>query len=128
MVINNEFNKLQINEVIDRDANGNVLKRSLMLNIRCNDVKEADSLYRQLKEKFNGNAVSKDDSDSGATGNPENSKIPMCACGRPMILRNGRNGAFYGCSGYPQCRMTRELRELAEMSVEEAPLEEIQVS
>jgi len=128
MVINNEFNKLQINETIDRDANGNVLKRSLMLNIRCNDVQEADTLYRQLKGKINGSAVAKNDSGNGVAGNPEKGKIPMCMCGRPMILRNGRNGAFYGCSGYPQCQMIRELRELAEMSVEETPLEEIQVS
>ena len=128
MDINNEFNKLQINETIDRDASGNVLKRSLMLNIRCNDVQEADTLYRQLKERLNGNGVAKDDMGNGVAGNPENSKIPMCQCGRPMMLRNGRNGAFYGCSGYPQCRMTRELRELAEMSVEEPQLAEIQVS
>jgi len=25
-------------------------------------------------------------------------------CGRPMILREGRYGAFLGCSGYPECK------------------------
>ena len=68
MVINNEFNKLQINEVIDKDANGNVLKRSLMLNIRCNDVEEADDLYRQLKTKFNGSAASQNGGKNGTSG------------------------------------------------------------
>src|SRR5262249_44017738 len=25
-------------------------------------------------------------------------------CGRPMLLRKGRFGEFYGCSGYPECK------------------------
>ena len=27
-------------------------------------------------------------------------------CGAPMFLRNGKNGAFWGCSNYPDCKMT----------------------
>ncbi|HQB29628.1 MAG TPA: type I DNA topoisomerase [Syntrophales bacterium] len=30
-------------------------------------------------------------------------------CGRPMILRSGRYGAFLGCSGYPECKTIRPL-------------------
>ena len=30
-------------------------------------------------------------------------------CGLPMILRQGRYGAFLACSGYPKCRSTRSL-------------------
>lgn len=117
MVINNEFNKLQINEVIDRDASGNIVKRSLMLNIRCNDVQEADQLYRQLKAKINSaTAVKRNDS---------NGNVPICACGRQMVLRQGRNGQFYGCAGYPKCRLTRELSEFVQN--DETELEEVQV-
>ena len=95
-----------------------------MLNIRCNDVQEADHLYRQLKAKFNGDMIAK----NGNAAEKMNGNTPMCECGRPMILRNGRKGSFYGCSGYPQCRRTRELNELAEMaSMEGAQLEEIQI-
>jgi hypothetical protein len=32
-------------------------------------------------------------------------------CGKPMVVRNGKNGKFYGCSGYPQCRHTRNIDE-----------------
>lgn len=28
------------------------------------------------------------------------------ACGKPMKLRQGARGPFYGCTGYPQCRNT----------------------
>ena len=27
-------------------------------------------------------------------------------CGAPMFLRNGKNGSFWGCSNYPDCKMT----------------------
>lgn len=27
-------------------------------------------------------------------------------CGRAMVRRNGRNGVFWGCSGYPECTTT----------------------
>jgi DNA topoisomerase-1 len=28
-------------------------------------------------------------------------------CGRPMVMKKGRFGVFYACSGYPECRNTR---------------------
>ena len=30
-------------------------------------------------------------------------------CGRPMVVKWGRNGRFLACSGYPECRSTRPL-------------------
>lgn len=30
-------------------------------------------------------------------------------CGRPMIIRWGRNGRFLACSGYPECKSTKPL-------------------
>lgn len=32
------------------------------------------------------------------------------ACGGVLVLRKGRFGMFYGCSGYPSCRFTRNVR------------------
>ena len=29
-------------------------------------------------------------------------------CGRPMVIKWGRNGHFLACSGYPECRNTKE--------------------
>lgn len=28
-------------------------------------------------------------------------------CKSPLVLRNGKNGEFWGCSGYPKCRYTK---------------------
>jgi DNA topoisomerase-1 len=30
-------------------------------------------------------------------------------CGRPMVLKRGRFGTFYACSGYPDCKTTRRI-------------------
>jgi len=32
-------------------------------------------------------------------------------CGKPLIIRWGRNGKFIGCSGYPDCRYTSPLEK-----------------
>ena len=30
-------------------------------------------------------------------------------CGKKLVERNGKNGAFMGCSGYPKCRFTKSI-------------------
>lgn len=43
-----------------------------------------------------------------ASAAPSPHEPPACPrCNRRMIRRNGPHGAFYGCSGYPDCRETR---------------------
>ena len=39
------------------------------------------------------------------------SDIACDKCGRPMVVRWGRNGQFLACSGYPECKNTRPLEE-----------------
>jgi hypothetical protein len=34
---------------------------------------------------------------------------PKCECGSPMVLRKGKNGEFYGCASFPNCRNTRKV-------------------
>ena len=112
--INHDFNRIQINESTDKDSNGNVLRRSLMINVRADSVKEADELYRDLKQVFNGNSVTINDNEKN------NGKDPICPnCGSPMIFRRGRNGNFYGCSRYPACRTTRQPDEVEVIEDEE---------
>lgn len=44
-------------------------------------------------------------------------------CGRELLIRLGKNGAFLGCSGYPECRVTREFDRDAKgkVAVRESP-------
>ena len=39
-----------------------------------------------------------------------NNKTVLCPkCNKPMVLRHGKYGLFYGCSDYPHCRGTRSV-------------------
>lgn len=42
-------------------------------------------------------------------------------CGKPVILRLGRNGKFYGCSGYPDCKYTAPASDKEKSEMEAAP-------
>jgi DNA topoisomerase-1 len=53
-----------------------------------------------------------------SVGSRGSNSTPTCECGKPMILRQGRNGAFYECSSFPQCRKTKKLDEMTEAEVE----------
>ena len=44
--------------------------------------------------------------DGKKSSNKSSVKCPRC--GAPMLLRNGKNGAFWGCSNYPECRFTAD--------------------
>lgn len=38
-------------------------------------------------------------------------------CGSPMVLKNGRNGGFYACSKYPECKNTKSLFEEKKVAI-----------
>ncbi|MDD5626006.1 MAG: topoisomerase DNA-binding C4 zinc finger domain-containing protein [Patescibacteria group bacterium] len=101
--MNNDFNKVQINENIEKMADGKIIKSSLMINIRADSVKEATDLFKELKEKLNASTDSLD----VAKPKPKE-EGPICDCGAEMILRhNGKkNSFFWGCPHYPECRNT----------------------
>ncbi len=39
-------------------------------------------------------------------------------CGKPMVIRWGRNGFFLACSGYPECRNTKEFERNTDGSIQ----------
>ncbi len=45
-------------------------------------------------------------------------------CKKPMIIKWGRNGRFLACSGYPDCRNTKEIEE-SPATVSDAAIEDI---
>lgn len=46
-------------------------------------------------------------------------------CGKPMLIRFGKNGSFLGCSGWPDCRNTREFSRDEHGHVSAAPAEDV---
>jgi DNA topoisomerase I len=66
---------------------------------------------------------------NGGSGEPENTQqeeISCEKCGKPMVLKRGRFGAFMACSGYPDCRNTKKIVKSAENITvkQDIPLEE----
>src|SRR6266404_4692550 len=43
-------------------------------------------------------------------------------CGRPMVLKKGRFGQFFACSGYPDCKTTKQIG--GEQKKSDVPLDE----
>ncbi len=41
----------------------------------------------------------------------EATEVTCEVCGRPMVIKWGRNGRFLACSGYPECKNTKPLEE-----------------
>lgn len=58
----------------------------------------------------------------GAEGKSEETEVPPCElCGREMALKKGRFGAFYGCTGYPECKNIRKIDKKSGATVAVAP-------
>jgi DNA topoisomerase-1 len=48
--------------------------------------------------------------DLDKTGLTEQDEQEYCEnCGRPMVLKKGRFGQFFACSGYPDCKTTKQI-------------------
>lgn len=57
---------------------------------------------REVKEKNNINNYE----------NVSVKKRHVCAkCGALMVLRDGKNGQFYGCTNFPKCKYTENYKE-----------------
>src|ERR1700735_1448569 len=53
----------------------------------------------------------------------EQDAVEYCEnCGRPMVLKKGRFGQFYACSGYPDCKTTKQIG--GEQKPQDVPLDE----
>lgn len=122
---NGDFNKIQINFTQDKTADGKIIKEGMMINIREDSVSKAYALYRELLRKIeNGEEEPKKKikkEKDGVKKEPEGIKTPICDCGNPMILRNGKWGSFYSCATYPLCRLTKPYPE---KKVEEIPCDQ----
>src|SRR5689334_18915123 len=52
-------------------------------------------------------------------------EIEACElCGKPMQLKRGRFGPFYGCSGYPECKNIRKISKSGKVNAPPVPIDE----
>lgn len=68
--------------------------------------KEAlDEFYKKFKKELR--LAERDMEDLKGEGVPTEETCEKC--GKPMVIRMGRNGPFLACTGYPECEGTRDL-------------------
>ena len=68
--------------------------------------KEAlDEFYKKFKKDLR--VAEREMADLKGEGVPSDEKCEKC--GKPMVIRLGRNGQFLACTGYPDCDGTRDL-------------------
>jgi DNA topoisomerase I len=64
-----------------------------------------DEFYKKFKKDLR--LAEREMDDIKGEGIPTDEKCEKC--GRPMVIRLGRNGKFLACTGYPECDGTRDL-------------------
>ena len=68
--------------------------------------KQIDGIYETLKAAAS-RTVSSREHVKGIKENQKKIDKGICPrCNGKLVLRNGRNGEFYGCSNYPNCKFT----------------------
>lgn len=71
-------------------------------------VDEMNAIYKKILEFKKNPLVTETDHVVSIYKMKENLKNNICPrCGKPLVLRKGRFGNFYGCSGYPQCKFIK---------------------
>lgn len=75
--------------------------------------------YPECKNTREVGSGAKSDDTNGSDGEEAEATIPPCElCGREMVLKKGRFGPFYGCTGYPDCN---NIRKIAKGDAKPAP-------
>lgn len=62
-----------------------------------------------------------DPSSENADGEKTEEVAPCDLCGKDMALKRGRFGAFYGCTGYPECKNIRKIDKKSGETIKAPP-------
>ncbi len=64
-----------------------------------------DEFYKKFKKDLR--IAEREMEDLKGEGRPSDEKCEKC--GKPMVIRLGRNGQFFACTGYPDCDGTKDM-------------------
>ncbi len=78
-------------------------------------------ILKLFYEPFHRNIEQKTETLSREALTTEATNLTCPQCGKPVILRLGRHGKFYGCSGYPECSYTAPHGEEEKAAAAAAP-------
>ena len=87
---------------------GNIRRRYRQQTKDIFSIEEMNSIYAMLLEFKNNPQVSTKEHVQAIQQMKANIDKNICPrCGKPLLIRKGQYGNFYGCSGYPQCKFKK---------------------
>ena len=87
---------------------GNIRKRYKEQTKEIFSLEEMNSIYATLLEYKNNPPVTNKEHVQEIKQMKSNIQNNICPrCGKPLLLRQGKHGEFYACSGYPKCRFIK---------------------
>ncbi len=76
----------------------------------CLSVKKMEEYYNKLLELKITSSISKEEHIANIYKKQEQLQNGICPrCGGKLVVRNGKNGSFFGCSNYPNCKFTKNI-------------------
>lgn len=101
---------------ISNITSGNVISIHQLKSIKFRDtgivlsMETMEYCYNRLRELQENSHVSKEEHINQIHDMQANINRGICPrCGAKLVLRNGQNGEFYGCSNYPRCKFTKNI-------------------
>ena len=78
--------------------------------LACVNYPECKTTREIVKKTSTAAAGSQQSEENQGANVQQADETPECEqCGKPMVLKSGRFGKFYGCTGYPECRNIRKI-------------------
>lgn len=92
------------------------VKFTALMEEELDKIEQSQSTYRDTLDEFYHPFKQTLDQVAGKVKDlksslQKKSDIVCDVCGRPMVVKWGRNGQFLACSGFPECKNTRPLEE-----------------
>lgn len=73
-------------------------------------INKMEYFYNKLLELKNNNHITKEEHIRNINEMQNKIQHGICPrCGKYLVLREGKNGQFFGCSGYPKCKFTKNI-------------------
>ena len=94
-------------EIVDVDFTARMEKE---FDLIAQDNKDWRSVIKDFYKPFNRNLEDKYKTVDKKDLTEKTDRI-CPECGKPIIIRMGRYGKFYGCSGFPECRFTEPIKK-----------------
>ncbi|MDQ3041464.1 MAG: type I DNA topoisomerase [Acidobacteriota bacterium] len=106
-------------EICDKCGAGMVIKFGRFGQyLACANYPECKTTREVASKK---SAASGQTSENGEAQTEAEEIAPCELCGKDMALKRGRFGAFYGCSGYPECKNIRKIDKKSGATITVAP-------